>query len=80
MFKELKKKNRGTSNEIQFTETIPSRIDKTTCYGYKFSNDRFDCGSKLGFIQANIKFSIERDDLSEKLKSWLKEEFLNGYV
>ena len=34
----------------------------------------------LGFIQANIKLSIERDDLSEKLKSWLKEEFLNGDV
>ena len=80
VFKELEKQNRGTSNEIQLTDAIANRIGKSHCYGYKFTNDRFDCGSKLGFIQANIKFSIERDDLSEKLKSWLKEEFLNGDV
>lgn len=80
VFNELEKQNRGTSNEIQLTDAIANRIGKSHCYGYKFTNDRFDCGSKLGFIQANIKFSIERDDLSEKLKSWLKEEFLNGDV
>ena len=80
VFKELEKQNRGTSNEIQLTDAIANRIGKSHCYGYKFTNDRFDCGSKLGFIQANIKLSFERDDLSEKLKSWLKEEFLNGDV
>ena len=80
VFKELEKQNRGTSNEIQLTDAIANRIGKSHCYGYKFKNERFDCGSKLGFIQANIKLSIERDDLSEKLKSWLKKEFLNGDV
>ena len=80
VFKELEKQNRGTSNEIQLTDAIANRIGKSHCYGYKFTNDRFDCGSKLGFIQANIKLSIERDDLSEKLKSWLKDEFLNGNI
>jgi len=80
VFKELEKQNRGTSNEIQLTDAIANRIGKSHCYGYKFTNDRFDCGSKLGFIQANIKLSIERDDLSEKLKSWLKKEFLNGDI
>ena len=80
VFNELEKQNRGTSNEIQLTDAIANRIGKSHCYGYKFTNERFDCGSKLGFIQANIKLSIERDDLSEKLKSWLKDEFLNGDV
>ena len=80
VFNELEKQNRGTSNEIQLTDAIANRIGKSHCYGYKFTNDRFDCGSKLGFIQANIKLSIERDDLSDKLKSWLKDEFLNGDV
>ena len=80
VFNELEKQNRGTSNEIQLTDAIANRIGKSHCYGYKFTNDRFDCGSKLGFIKANIKLSIERDDLSEKLKSWLKDEFLNGDV
>jgi len=80
VFNELEKQNRGTSNEIQLTDAIANRIGKSHCYGYKFTDDRFDCGSKLGFIQANIKLSIERDDLSEKLKSWLKKEFLNGDI
>ena len=80
VFNELEKQNKGTSNEIQLTDAIANRIGKSHCYGYKFTNDRFDCGSKLGFIQANIKLSIERDDLSEKLKSWLKDEFLNGNI
>ena len=80
VFKELEKQNRGTSNEIQLTDAIANTIGKSHCYGYKFKNDRFDFGSKLGFIQANIKLSIERDDFSEKLKSWLKEEFLNGDI
>ena len=78
VFKELEKQNRGTSNEIQLTDAIANRIGKSHCYGYKFTNDRFDCGSKLGFIQANIKLSIERDELNQKLKSWLKKEFLDG--
>jgi UTP--glucose-1-phosphate uridylyltransferase len=78
VFKELEKQNRGTSNEIQLTDAIANRIGKSNCSGYKFTDERFDCGSKLGFIQANIKLSIERDELNQKLKSWLKNEFLNG--
>ena len=55
IFKELEKQNKGISNEIQLTDAIANRIGKTDCSGYKFKEERFDCGSKLGFIQANIK-------------------------
>ena len=78
VFKELEKQNRGTRNEIQLTDAIANRIGKSNCSGYKFTDERFDCGSKLGFIQANIKLSIERDELNQKLKSWIKKEFLDG--
>jgi len=80
VFNELEKQNRGTSNEIQLTDAIANRIGKSNCSGYKFTNERFDCGSKLGFIQANIKLSIERDELNQKLKNWLKKEFLDGDI
>ena len=78
IFNELEKQNRGSSNEIQLTDAIAKRIGKSDCLGYKFKEERFDCGSKLGFVQANIKLSIERPELNEKLKSWLQDEFSNG--
>ena len=78
IFNELEKQKRGSSNEIQLTDAIAKRIGKSDCLGYKFKEERFDCGSKLGFVQANIKLSIERPELNQKLKSWLKDEFSSG--
>ena len=80
VFKILEKQNRGASNEIQLTDAIASRIGKSDCSGYKFSEKRFDCGSKLGFIQANIKLSLQRPNMGKKLKSWLKDEVLKDEV
>lgn len=80
VFEILEKQNRGASNEIQLTDAIASRIGKSDCSGYKFSEERFDCGSKLGFIQANIKLSLQRPNIGEKLKSWLKDEVLKDEV
>lgn len=80
VFEILEKQNRGASNEIQLTDAIASRIGKSDCSGYKFSEERFDCGSKLGFIQANIKLSLQRPNIRKKLKSWLKDEVLKDDV
>ena len=78
VFDVLEKQNRGTSNEIQLTDAIASRIGKSLCSGYKFSGERFDCGSKLGFIQANIKLSLQRSEINKELTSWLQHEISNG--
>lgn len=78
VFDVLEKQNRGASNEIQLTDAIASRIGKSLCNGYKFSGERFDCGSKLGFIQANIKLSLQRSEINKELTSWLQHEISNG--
>ena len=80
VFEILEKQNRGASNEIQLTDAIASMIGKSDCSGYKFSEERFDCGSKLGFIQANIKLSLQRPNMGKKLKSWLRNEVLKDEV
>lgn len=80
VFEILEQQNRGASNEIQLTDAIASRIGSSNCSGYKFSGERFDCGSKLGFIQANIKLSVQRSEMKEKLKSWLQDEILDGKI
>ena len=78
IFDVLEKQKRGAGNEIQLTDAIASRIGKSICTGYKFSEERFDCGSKLGFIQANIKFSIQRKEMKNELTKWLKEEIMKS--
>ena len=78
VFDVLEKQNRGASNEIQLTDAIASRIGKSLCSGYKFSGERFDCGSKLGFIQANIKLSLQRPAIRKELMSWLQHEITKG--
>ena len=78
VFDVLEKQNRGASNEIQLTDAIASRIGKSLCSGYKFSGERFDCGSKLGFIQANIKLSLQKPAIKKELMSWLQHEITKG--
>jgi UTP--glucose-1-phosphate uridylyltransferase len=80
VFDVLEKLNRGASNEIQLTDAIASRIGKSLCSGYKFSGERFDCGSKLGFIQANIKLSLQRPVIKKELMSWLQHEITKGNI
>ncbi len=73
IFKVLEKQHVGTGKEIQLTDAINSRIGKSSCFGFMFDGERYDCGSKLGFIQANIAFALERQELTSKLTSWLKK-------
>ena len=72
VFDVLEKQERGASQEIQLTDAISSQLDKVPCLGYRIQNQRFDCGSKLGFLQANISFALNRKDLSSDLSNWLK--------
>ena len=72
IFDVLEKQERGASQEIQLTDAISSQLDRVPCLGYRIKNERFDCGSKLGFLQANISFALNRKDLSSDLCNWLK--------
>ncbi|MEL7390902.1 MAG: UTP--glucose-1-phosphate uridylyltransferase, partial [Pseudomonadota bacterium] len=42
-------------------------------YGFRFGGQRFDCGSKSGFLQATVAFALERDDLRDDLWSYLND-------
>ena len=72
VFNILEKQERGSSREIQFTDAISSQIGEIPCFGYKIKDVRFDCGSKLGFLQANISYALNRSDLNSDLNNWLK--------
>ncbi len=73
VFQHLDQMNRGASNEIQLTDSLAKQIGIVPFTGLRFSGERFDCGSKLGFLQANIAFALQREDLKKRLQEWLME-------
>ena len=75
VFTTLSTQSKGAGGEIQLTDALSREIGKAPFFGYHFSGKRFDCGSKLGFLQANIAFALQRDDLKRPLQNWIKNQF-----
>ncbi|MEM9129449.1 MAG: UTP--glucose-1-phosphate uridylyltransferase GalU, partial [Pseudomonadota bacterium] len=64
VLQKLNKKKTGAGGEIQLTDAIDAARDGgEEVYGFRFDGQRFDCGSKSGFLQATVAFALERDDL-----------------
>jgi UTP--glucose-1-phosphate uridylyltransferase len=73
VFTHLNRQEQGAGGEIQLTDSLARQIGEVPFSGLRFSGERFDCGSKIGFLQANIAFALQRDELGQNLKSWLTE-------
>ena len=64
----------GAGGEIQLTDAIATEIENGNgVYGYRFQGQRFDCGSKAGFLQATVAFGLARDDLRDDLSAYLHD-------
>ncbi|MEO9651356.1 MAG: UTP--glucose-1-phosphate uridylyltransferase GalU [Roseobacter sp.] len=64
----------GAGGEIQLTDAIAKEIENDSgVYGYRFQGQRFDCGSKSGFLQATVAFGLARKDLRDDLLSYLHD-------
>lgn len=70
---ELNRHEKGTGGEIQLTDAISRTIKQIPFHGLRFQGRRFDCGSKEGFIQANVAFALEREDLNSTVRELIKE-------
>ena len=75
VFQTLSNGDRGAGDEIQLTDALAQQIGKSDFYGLRFSGERFDCGSKMGFLQANIAFAMANETLAPDLRSWIKDRF-----
>ena len=74
VFTNLAEGHKGAGGEIQLTDALASRIGKVAFAGLKFSGQRYDCGSKIGFIKANMAFALQRPELRAELQKWLTEQ------
>ncbi|MBE9476658.1 MAG: UTP--glucose-1-phosphate uridylyltransferase GalU [Proteobacteria bacterium] len=65
---------KGAGGEIQLTDAIALEVEKgNDVYGFRFDGQRYDCGSKSGFLQATIAFALSRPELHDELMDFLAE-------
>ena len=74
VFDHLARGERGAGGEIQLTDAIAAMIGGAPFHGMRFEGERFDCGTRAGFIQANVAFALTRDDLRDDIAA-----FISGY-
>ncbi|NND53811.1 MAG: UTP--glucose-1-phosphate uridylyltransferase GalU [Gammaproteobacteria bacterium] len=71
IFAELEKTGEGSGGEIQLTDAIAALLHREKVYAMAFEGTRYDCGSKLGYLKANVDFALQREDLAAGLRSHL---------
>jgi UTP--glucose-1-phosphate uridylyltransferase len=69
----LEKVEKGAGGEIQLTDGMMELARRQFFHGVRFDGRTFDCGSKLGFLIANIAFGLEREDLAPALRAEMKK-------
>lgn len=73
IFSYLENTAKGAGGEIQLTDAMAKMLKSQDFYAHQFDGKRFDCGSKAGFLEANIALSLERADLKMDMKKILKK-------
>lgn len=73
VFKYLEKQEIGAGGEIQLTDALCKLAKEEKMYAYDFVGKRYDVGSKMGFLQATVEFALNREDLQEEFKAYLKK-------
>ncbi len=63
---------KGAGGEIQLTDSILRLLEKQPGYGFQFEGKTYDCGSKLGFLAANVAYALDREDLAPAFRAELK--------
>ncbi len=68
----LARMERGAGNEVQLTDAMARLIGQVPFHGLRYEGRRFDCGDKIGFLEAQIAFALKRPDLGPAVRAFLK--------
>lgn len=71
IFDLLENTKRGAGNEIQLTDAIAALLKEQRVLSYNFKGRRFDCGSKLGYLKAQVEFALAHEELGEEFRDFL---------
>lgn len=73
VFDHLSTHERGAGGEIQLTDAMAKLIGMQPFHGFRFQGTRFDCGSKVGFLEASIAHALSRPDMADRVKAMLRQ-------
>ena len=68
----LSQMERGAGNEVQLTDAMAKMIGNTPFHGLRYEGRRFDCGDKIGFLEAQIAFALKRPELAAEVREFMK--------
>ena len=80
IFAILDKQKPGTGGEIQVTDAIARLIATDDVFGYRFDGVRYDCGSLVGFVAANVAYALDRKDITQTMVDELREVYLRAGI
>ena len=72
IFKLIENTPRGKGGEIQLTDAIQAMIQEQTVLAYEFEGTRYDCGSKLGYLKANVEYGLKHPELAVDFRNYLQ--------
>ena len=72
VFREIAAQQRGVGGEIQLTDGIAGLLRREKVFAYRYEGRRYDCGSKEGFLQANVELALEHPQLGPGFREYLK--------
>ena len=72
VFEDLGRMEKGAGGEIQLTDALARQLGLQPFNGYLFEGRRFDCGNKVGFLEANIAFALDRPDMRDDVTAFLR--------
>jgi UTP--glucose-1-phosphate uridylyltransferase len=73
IFDHLAKVEKGAGDEIQLTDAIMKQLQEEKVLAYKFLGKRYDCGNKLGYLEATVEYALKHPELHEKFREYLKQ-------
>ena len=72
VFREIANQPRGVGGEIQLTDGIASLMRREKVFAYRYKGKRYDCGSKEGFLQANVELALAHPELGASFREYLQ--------
>jgi UTP--glucose-1-phosphate uridylyltransferase len=72
VFHEIENQQRGVGGEIQLTDGIAGLLRREKVFAYRYEGKRYDCGSKEGFLQANVELALSHPQLGPGFREYLK--------